>query len=155
MKYFGWILTLSFVFIFIFSSVAFGQCQSPFIDCNGICTLPNECTSGGTTGPGTGGTTGPGTGGTTGGGSGSITNPIQSGTFGQLMAKIAKVAAQIGLPIVVVFIIYSGFLFVSARGNEEQLTKAKSTFFWTIIGALLVVGAFAIATAIENFAKQL
>ncbi|OGF82411.1 hypothetical protein A3B18_03640 [Candidatus Giovannonibacteria bacterium RIFCSPLOWO2_01_FULL_46_13] len=71
------------------------------------------------------------------------------------MARIAQIVAQIALPLVVVFIIYSGFLFVSARGNEEQLEKAKSTFFWAVIGAILVVGAYAIATAIENFAKQL
>ena len=84
-----------------------------------------------------------------------ICNPIISNTFGELMARIADAAAKIGLPLVAVFMIYSGFLFVSARGNEEQLTKAKTTFFWTIIGALLVVGAFAISLAIENFAKQL
>src|SRR3989344_2941702 len=77
-----------------------------------------------------------------------ITNPIQSNTFGELMAKI-------GLPLVAVFMIYAGFLFVSARGNEEQLTKAKTTFFWTIIGALLVVGAFAISLAIKDFAQKL
>ena len=84
-----------------------------------------------------------------------ICNPIQSSTFGDLMSKIAGIAAQIGLPLVVVFMIYAGFLFVSARGNEEQLKKAKTTFFWTIIGALLVVGAYAISEAIKNFAQQL
>ena len=84
-----------------------------------------------------------------------ITNPIQSNTFGELMAKIADAAAKIGLPLVAVFMIYAGFLFVSARGNEEQLTKAKTTFFWTIIGALLVVGAFAISLAIKDFAQKL
>lgn len=95
-------------------------------------------------------------GGQQGGGQGTeITNPIQSQNFSELMAKIAETAAKIGLPLVIVFIIYSGFLFVSARGDEEQLTKAKNTFFWAVIGALLVVGAFAIAAAIENFARQL
>lgn len=84
-----------------------------------------------------------------------ICNPIQSNTFADLMAKIADIAAKIGLPLVVVFIIYAGFLFVSARGDEEQLKKAKTTFFWAVIGALLVVGAFAISLAIENFASQL
>jgi len=84
-----------------------------------------------------------------------ICNPIQSNTFADLMAKIADIAAKIGLPLVVVFIIYAGFLFVSARGDEEQLKKAKTTFFWAVIGALLVVGAVAISLAIENFASQL
>ena len=84
-----------------------------------------------------------------------ICNPIQSSTFADLMAKIADIAAKIGLPLVVVFMIYAGFLFVSARGDEEQLKKAKTTFFWAVIGALLVVGAVAISLAIENFASQL
>ncbi|OGF69451.1 hypothetical protein A3H65_03785 [Candidatus Giovannonibacteria bacterium RIFCSPLOWO2_02_FULL_45_14] len=85
----------------------------------------------------------------------SVCNPITSNDFAELMAKIADAAAKIGLPLVAVFMIYSGFLFVSARGNEEQLTKAKTTFFWTIIGALLVVGAFAISLAIKDFATKL
>lgn len=84
-----------------------------------------------------------------------VCNPIQSSTFADLMSKIADAAAKIGLPLVAVFMIYSGFLFVSARGNEEQLAKAKTTFFWTIIGALLVVGAFAISLAIKDFATKL
>ena len=84
-----------------------------------------------------------------------IPNPIQCDKASSCMARIAQIVAQIALPLVVVFIIYSGFLFVSARGNEEQLEKAKSPFFWAVIGAILVVGAYAIATAIENFAKQL
>jgi amino acid transporter len=85
----------------------------------------------------------------------SFCNPIQSGDFADVMKKVATIAASIGLLIVVFFIIYAGFLFVSARGNEEQLEKAKRTFFWAVIGAILVVGAFAIAEAIDQFAKQL
>src|SRR3990167_8610093 len=129
-------------FLSISPPVVFAQaCQSPFIGCNGLCTLPAECNTGGNTNQPGGGT--------------AITNPIQSNTFGELMAKIADAAAKIGLPLVAVFMIYAGFLFVSARGNEEQLTKAKTTFFWTIIGALLVVGAFAISLAIKDFAQKL
>jgi amino acid transporter len=84
-----------------------------------------------------------------------ICNPITSGTFTEVMKNIAETAAKIGLPIVGIFMIYAGFLFVSARGSEEQIEKAKRTFFWAVIGGALVIGAFAIATAIENFAKQL
>ncbi|KKU04451.1 hypothetical protein A2W57_00120 [Candidatus Giovannonibacteria bacterium RIFCSPHIGHO2_02_43_16] len=137
-------------FLSISPPVVFAQaCQSPFIGCNGLCTLPAECNTGGNTNqPGGGNTNQP-------SGGSAITNPIQSNTFGELMAKIADAAAKIGLPLVAVFMIYAGFLFVSARGNEEQLTKAKTTFFWTIIGALLVVGAFAISLAIKDFAQKL
>ncbi len=84
-----------------------------------------------------------------------ITNPIDSGTFEAVVGKIAELVAKIGTVLVVVFIIYSGFLFVSARGSDEQLKKAKSTFMWTIIGAAIIIGAYAIAQAVTNFAKQL
>jgi len=55
----------------------------------------------------------------------------------------------------VVMIIWSGFLFVTARGSDEQLKKAKSTFQWTIIGAVVLLGSSAIAKAIVNFVKGL
>ena len=84
-----------------------------------------------------------------------ICNTITSNTFAEVMAKIAEMVAKVGLPIVVIMLIWSGFLFVSAGGNEEKLKSAKSTFFWAVIGGLVVVGAYAISVAIENFAKQL
>src|SRR3989344_1125344 len=83
-----------------------------------------------------------------------ICNTITSNTFAEVMAKIAEMVAKVGLPIVIM-LIWSGFLFVSAGGSEEKLKSAKSTFFWAVIGGLVVVGAYAISVAIENFAKQL
>lgn len=84
-----------------------------------------------------------------------IENPIKSNSFTELLQKIAKLVASVGIPLATIFIVYAGFLFVSARGNEEQIKTAKTTFFWAIIGTALIVGAYAIATAIDNFAKGL
>ena len=87
----------------------------------------------------------------------SLPNPLGEGTqtFRDVVVKLAQAITYIGIPIAGIFIIYSGFLFVSARGNEEQITKAKSTFFWTMVGTLLIVGAWAIATALSQFAEGL
>lgn len=84
-----------------------------------------------------------------------IYNPIQAGTFEEVVLKIAQLLVKIGIPLASIFIVWAGFLFVTARGDPKQLETAKTTFYWTIIGAALVVGAYAIATAIVNFAKQL
>lgn len=54
----------------------------------------------------------------------------------------------IGVPIVVVFIVYAGFLFVTAGDNEAQISRAKMTFLWTIVGAGVLLGAKALAAAI-------
>jgi hypothetical protein len=80
-----------------------------------------------------------------------LKNPLQSETFADLIAKITQIVAKVGLPIAVIAIIYAGFLFVTARGNEEQIKTAKKAFFWAIIGTALLLGAWAIATAIKEF----
>src|SRR3989344_3976258 len=82
-------------------------------------------------------------------------NPINAGTFGQVVEKFAQLLAKIGIPIATVFLIYSGLLFVTARGNDEQLKKAKGTFYWTILGTAILVGASAFATAVIDFAGKL
>ncbi len=80
-----------------------------------------------------------------------LENPLNSNTFAELVENIAEIVAQIGFPIAALAIIYSGFLFVSARGNEKQLEDAKRTFLWTIIGTAILLGAWAIAIAIQTF----
>src|SRR3972149_8741316 len=76
-------------------------------------------------------------------------------SFASLMQSIARLATQIGLPIAALFLVWSGFLFVSARGDAKKLETAKSTFYWSVIGPALLVGASAIATALVDFAKKL
>ena len=84
-----------------------------------------------------------------------LKNPIQAGTFGQVVEKFAELLTKIGIPIATVFLIYAGLLFVTARGNDEQLKKAKETFKWTIVGTAILVGAYAIASAVVDFAGKL
>ena len=50
-----------------------------------------------------------------------LCNPLEANTFGELVKSLARAVTAIAIPIVVIFLIYSGFLFVSARGNEKQL----------------------------------
>jgi len=100
---------------------------------------------------------GPTTGGggpTTGGGT-SITTTINNplGTDGpqnipDFIKAIIKIVLIIGVPIIVLAIIYTGFLFVQAQGNPEAITKAKTSLMYTLIGAALLLGAFVIAEAI-------
>lgn len=85
-----------------------------------------------------------------------IRNPLgNTTTFGAVIQNLARAITYVGVPLAGIFIIYSGFLFVTARGSDEQLTKAKTTFFWTIVGTILIIGAWAIASAINEFARSL
>jgi len=84
-----------------------------------------------------------------------IPNPIKACTFSALIRDITQIVLTVGLPLAALMIIYSGFLFVTAQGNEEQLKKAKQNFYWAIIGAAVIIGARVIAEAVVNFAESL
>ena len=81
-----------------------------------------------------------------------IENPLGSGTgdvseFFKIILQ--KIVIPIGATVVAFFIIWSGFLFVTAGGNEEKISTTRKTFQWTMIGAAILLGSWAISTAIK------
>lgn len=85
--------------------------------------------------------------------SGKIINPLANSGINSIPVLIQKVlegVLKIGIPIVALAIIYSGFLFVFARGNSEKLGKAKESLLYTIIGAAILLGSWAIAKMISE-----
>lgn len=83
-----------------------------------------------------------------------LTNPLGTGSNNNsLYCFIFNVVGQamvFGAVIAALFFVYSGFLFVKARGNPEELQKAKRTLLYTVIGAAILLGARVIATIIQN-----
>lgn len=86
---------------------------------------------------------------------GGFTNPLQFCSLQEFLTAVLGVVVDIGFPIVVVAIIWTGFLFVKAQGNPDALTIAKKAFFWTLVGALLVLGAFALSTLVQGTVDQI
>jgi hypothetical protein len=84
-----------------------------------------------------------------------IKNPLKADSVVEVMKSFFDILIQLGAVAVTLAIIYAGFLFVMARGNPEELKKAKTTLFWTIIGSLVLLGAQVIADIIEKTIKQL
>ncbi len=70
-----------------------------------------------------------------------LTNPLKVDSIPKLLQLILDIILIFATPIIVFFIIYSGFLFVTAQGNDAQLTKAKTALLWTVIGGVIVLGA--------------
>lgn len=50
--------------------------------------------------------------------------------------------------IAVVIVIYGGFLYVTAAGQEEQATKGKKSITYAVIGIVLILGSFAIVNTL-------
>ncbi len=87
--------------------------------------------------------------------SGKICNPISQNTLEGFLKNALEGVIRIGLPIIALAIIYCGFLFVKARGNTEELTKAKDALLYTLIGAAILLGAWALAQLIQETVNAL
>jgi hypothetical protein len=85
----------------------------------------------------------------------SICNPIKAQSFKEFIQLLTEIILKIGMPLAALMIILSGFMFVKARGNPEELKKAKAMFVWTLVGTAIIIGSYVIATAVVNFAKGL
>lgn len=79
-----------------------------------------------------------------------LINPIGTNNLNGFIKHILEGAIKIGIPIVALAIIYSGFLYVTAMGNEEKLKSAHKAILYTLIGAVLLIGSWAIAQLISD-----
>ena len=94
--------------------------------------------------------------GSNGPGSSGLSNPLGSvASIQELIVKILNLVVQIGLPVIVLMIIYSGFKYVMARGNESEIKEAHKAILWTVIGAAIILGASVIAHAIQGTVDSL
>ena len=83
----------------------------------------------------------------------SLQNPLKVKSFEEFVKELLNAVIYIGLPVVALFIIYSGFLFITAQGDVEKIKTAKNTFLYTIIGVAIFLGSLTLAKIIEGTIK--
>ena len=64
----------------------------------------------------------------------------------EILVNIIRVALGFLGIITVLIILYAGFLYMTAAGREDQIDKAKNTLRAAIIGLIIIMSAFGIAT---------
>jgi hypothetical protein len=77
-----------------------------------------------------------------------LDNPLKVNTVQDAIRVFMDAVIKIAIPFIVVFFIWSGLQFILAQGNSKKLEDAKRMFWYTIIGTLLILGAWAITDAI-------
>lgn len=86
---------------------------------------------------------------TTSGPSVPLSNPLKAKSLEELLNQILGFVIRIGAIVVVLMLVYVGFKFVVAQGDGPKLTEARQMFLWTIVGALILLGAQVIASGIS------
>lgn len=69
-------------------------------------------------------------------------------TSGNVLALIQTViSAFLGLigAILLIYLLYAGYNWMTAQGEEEKVTKAKNTLKRAIVGVIIIVAAYAIS----------
>ncbi len=69
-----------------------------------------------------------------------LINPLKVDSLRGLTLVLFDVIKTLLEIVLVAAIVWSGFLFIKAQGNEKELTKAKETLMYTIIGGIMVLG---------------
>ena len=67
-----------------------------------------------------------------------------------IAASVIKVMLGFLGIIAVIIILYAGFLWMTAAGNEDKITQAKGMMSAGVIGLVIVLAAFGIATFVMN-----
>ncbi|MFZ3043888.1 MAG: hypothetical protein WA058_02140 [Minisyncoccia bacterium] len=85
-----------------------------------------------------------------------LINPLGTGaTLNSLLTSILQFVVRIGSIVVILMLVYVGYLFVIARGAPTEISKAREALLWTIVGALILLGAQAIAMGIQATVQAL
>lgn len=79
-----------------------------------------------------------------------LTNPIRAENLIELLNLVVDAAMLVLVPLIVLAIIYTGFLFIKARGEPGAITKAKEMFFYVIIGAAIILASKLIITFVSS-----
>jgi hypothetical protein len=78
-------------------------------------------------------------------------NTFVKNNLGNFINGLAVWFAGIIFAFSILVILYAAFLFITAAGNEEKVTKAKATIVFGLIGITIAMLAFGIKTILVSF----
>lgn len=85
-----------------------------------------------------------------------LTNPLSNiSSIPDFFRVLIEIILVFAIPFIVFFIIYAGFLYVTAQGNPEKIKKAHMALLFALIGGMLILGANVLLDIITNTVTQI
>jgi hypothetical protein len=84
-----------------------------------------------------------------------LCNPLKSESLIGFLLDVLDIFITFAIPIIILMIIWSGFKYVLARGNEEQVKGATRSLTYVVVGGLLILGAKLILEVVQGTVNQL
>jgi len=79
-----------------------------------------------------------------------LKNPLKVNSIAEFLELVLKIVTLFALPIIIFFIIYAGFLFVTAQGKPDQITKARNALLYSVVGGVIILGAHLLLAVIQG-----
>lgn len=70
--------------------------------------------------------------------------PLELEHLRQLISNVIEIAYTLVGTVSLLFLVIGGFQYITAAGNPDNTTKAKSTLLYAVSGLILVIIAYAI-----------
>ena len=67
-----------------------------------------------------------------------------------LEGDVTNLLLAIATGVAIIMMIYGGYLYLTAFGNEEQAEKGKKTIMWVVVGLVVIIIAKLIINSIEQ-----
>jgi len=79
-----------------------------------------------------------------------LQNPLRMNDLVSVIVAIADILLILAVPIIIIFIVYAGFLYVTAQGNTTKIQDAHRALLYALIGGAIILGAKVISAIIAN-----
>lgn len=84
-----------------------------------------------------------------------LRSPLKFPDLSSLIEGLLRSLVYISFPIISLFVVYAGFKFLTAQGSESKLTDAKKNIGYVVLGAILILGAWALAQLLGGTVNEL
>ncbi|KKW28813.1 MAG: hypothetical protein UY72_C0061G0008 [Candidatus Uhrbacteria bacterium GW2011_GWD2_52_7] len=77
-----------------------------------------------------------------------LTNPLGTSDARQIIGRVISAALSVVGTLALLMFIYGGFLWLVSRGDPKMVGKGKDIMTWTILGLVVIFGAYVIVHTI-------
>ena len=77
-------------------------------------------------------------------------NPLRFDNLVDVLLAIVDILLVLAVPVIIFFIIYAGFLYVTAQGNPSKISDANRALLYALIGGVIILGARVIGAIIQS-----
>ena len=77
-------------------------------------------------------------------------NPTPFSSIVEFLDAILGIIVILAVPIVIFFIVFAGFQYVTAQGNPGKIQKANQALLYALIGGAIILGAEIIGGVVSD-----